>query len=213
MYFQMQTHLCTPSRETVSTTYSSPARNSISSTSRLVRPRTLTVPCSAVKVSRTCSSDLHTVTPSEPAPSHGLTTAMKEPVMCSTSRSATRNLSTSSREVASFCAATGRPALRAAIDWRNLLRRVSDMLGAPAPRSFSASLSSSASSTPGSEPQKTSRGSAILRMAAHVALIPPASWITTPAYSTPCLEWPRSSAGHASLHTQMMRSPWWCWAW
>ena len=40
---------------------------------------------------RTCSSDLHTVTPSEPAPSHGLTTAMKEPVMCSTSRSATRN--------------------------------------------------------------------------------------------------------------------------
>ena len=39
----------------------------------------------------TCSSDLHTVTPSEPAPSHGLTTAMKEPVMCSTSRSATRN--------------------------------------------------------------------------------------------------------------------------
>ena len=48
-------------------------------------------------------------------------------------------LSTSSREVASFCAATGRPALRAAIDWRNLLRRVSDILGAPAPRSFSAS--------------------------------------------------------------------------
>ena len=74
-------------------------------------------------------------------------------------------------------------------------------------------LSSSASSTPGSEPQKTSRGSPILRMAAHVALIPPVSWITTPAYSTPCLEWPRSSAGHASLHTQMMRSPWVCWAW
>ena len=28
--------------------------------------------------------------------------------------------------------------LRAAIDWRNLLRRVSDMLGSPAPRRFSA---------------------------------------------------------------------------
>ena len=152
----------------------------------------------------TSSSELQIDTPSEPAPSTGLTTALNGVGLGSL-----RNCSTSSILFASACPHAFNPALRTASVCRNLLRRRGEC-SVPFVLTPSASLSSSPNSTPVSQPTMTSStrtGSA--RTAAAVAAILPASCSMRPAYCTskPLATNAFSSSGITSDQTATTWSP------
>ena len=176
-YFQIATHLCSPSRETQSTTYSSPTRYSWMRTSYVVRPSTFFVPSSARKASRTCWWVSQIETPSEPAPTTGLTTALNLPFGQPFS-----TFSTSFVELTRYWPHALRPASRTASVCSHLLRR-SGEFAVPLVGTPSASDSSSPSSTPVSQPTSTARSRrspTIARTVAVVEASAPSSCCTTP---------------------------------
>mmetsp|Transcript_50068 Transcript_50068/g.107009 ORF Transcript_50068/g.107009 Transcript_50068/m.107009 type:complete len:233 (+) Transcript_50068:832-1530(+) len=143
-------------------------------------------------------------TPSEPAPSTGLTTALKS--LCFGADA--RKDSTSSF----VCASCWPHALsfneRTASVCKNLFLRSEDF-AVPLVRHPSASDSWSPRSTPVSQPTSTAMTrSPVARTAATVLSSSPFSCCTTPAYATPkpLATKPRSSTGTHSDHTHMTRN-------
>ena len=138
-----------PSRLTVFTMYSDPTRYSWASTCRLRLPSALSVPINAVNAARTASASSQKYTPSLPALFTGFTTT-RLPASAYQSR-------TVSRSMARICFVPGTPAARmVSIIW--YLSRRARLPAVPLVRRPSASLSSSACSTPLSMPGITHTG-------------------------------------------------------
>ena len=137
------------------------------------------MPSSEPNARRTSSGVLQMKTPSDPAPSTGLTTALKG----SDGGRSRRNVSTSAADTASIWPHAFSPLERTASVCKNLLRRRLDC-ALPLPRTRSASAIRSERYTPGSLPQHTSHTSySSARTAATVASSPLASCCTVAAHS------------------------------
>mmetsp|Transcript_19451 Transcript_19451/g.63099 ORF Transcript_19451/g.63099 Transcript_19451/m.63099 type:complete len:252 (-) Transcript_19451:81-836(-) len=143
------------------------------------------VPSSLPNASRTSAAELQIVTPSEPAPSTGLTTALKR--LAADASIVWMKASTSSCVCASRWCTASQPADRIASLCRYLLRRSSSASrgSESAAPPAKAAESSACSETPGSEPTKRCVTPTPLRAASVLATRPSCWMVTSQSTSSP----------------------------
>mmetsp|Transcript_48664 Transcript_48664/g.129098 ORF Transcript_48664/g.129098 Transcript_48664/m.129098 type:complete len:224 (+) Transcript_48664:199-870(+) len=154
-YSQMATHLCCPSRDTESITYSVPFKNSCTRTVWLDSPKTLAAPKILSKHSLASLTVLDMNTPSVPADFVGFSTHQGPAGSSSRTPSSETKFAASPRQTLHSCCLTARrPARRTHSPIRYLSRRAgleaAPFVGNPG----IASVSASKNSTPDSHPMR-----------------------------------------------------------
>mmetsp|Transcript_14424 Transcript_14424/g.39415 ORF Transcript_14424/g.39415 Transcript_14424/m.39415 type:complete len:255 (+) Transcript_14424:719-1483(+) len=110
-YSQIATHLCSPSTDTESTTYSLPRKNSCTRTAVLTSPKTSLLPTTLAKHALACATHFEMWTPSVPADCTGFKTH-HSPSSASRTPSALMKSYTSSQVPHSSCFAALKPESR-----------------------------------------------------------------------------------------------------
>jgi len=150
-YSHIATTLCSPSRLTISMTYSWPSKYSCTSTALLTRPNPFTLPMICRNAILTSSALEQKVTSSDPALSTGFTTTAKGSGFHSS-----KNAAISPHVVALTCLAERSPEPRMVSPIKYLSLRVS-VCSVPFDRSPRKLESLSANSTPVSAPANTAK--------------------------------------------------------
>mmetsp|Transcript_31384 Transcript_31384/g.42837 ORF Transcript_31384/g.42837 Transcript_31384/m.42837 type:complete len:206 (-) Transcript_31384:496-1113(-) len=154
-YFQTATSLCTPSRDTLSITYSCPARNSCTNTTSFSSPSPFTFPRIRLNAVSASSRVWHRNTSSVPALSTGFTTHLNGPRSSPAGKSSVAKKYFISSMVWHMHWRTARtPACRTVSPMWNLFLRARDCW-MPLLRSLSRHDNWSANSTPVSAPGRT----------------------------------------------------------
>mmetsp|Transcript_74100 Transcript_74100/g.205926 ORF Transcript_74100/g.205926 Transcript_74100/m.205926 type:complete len:243 (+) Transcript_74100:749-1477(+) len=148
LYTQMDTHMCLPPHEMVSTMYSSPTRNSCNARALFIAPVELTLPIMPAWAARMSSSHLQKKMASLPAPAVGFATSGHWPRSVAQSTSSTMSPDLN-------CSAAGTPFLRKASCISALSLRASKRSKLFVAVKPMASDNRFANSTPGSEPGST----------------------------------------------------------